>query len=291
VAFSVYILVCADGTYFSGVAKNLAERIRFHELGLNVRTSLRLPIQLVYQKSFTTIRTAIEYEKLIQTFAPTQIKALIDGTFSPVFESNFESTSASEKGVGKVVILPATYLGNWAYFNQVVAAEKLILDTHERYEKQTYRSRCAILSANGNQQLVVPVIRPNGKASLMHEIEISYVENWQKDHLKALESAYRKSPFYAYFAEDLFSILRKKHVRLIDLNLELTTFILRALGSSCTVELGNETHESSIDHKKLVHPKTQPEIDQKLYQQVFANTHFEANMSCVDFLFNLGNWG
>lgn len=289
-AFTVYILSCADEMYFSGVAKNIAERIRFHEMGLHVGTSLRLPIQLLYQKSFADIRTAIEFEKLIQNLTHAEIKALINGTFSPEFTSNFESANASEKSVGKVVILPATYFGNWAYFNQVVSAEKLILDTHERYEKQTYRSRCAILSANGIQQLVVPVIRPNGKVSLMHEIEISYVENWQKDHLKAIESAYRKAPFYDYYAKDLFTILRKKHVRLIDLNLELTRFILKALGSSCTVELGNETHQSTVDHKKLVHPKTQPTCDQKPYQQVFATSHFESNLSCLDFLLNVGKW-
>ncbi|MEJ7658202.1 MAG: WbqC family protein [Hymenobacter sp.] len=42
-----------------------------------------------------------------------------------------------------------TYLPSIAFFQQVLAADALLLDAHEHYRKQTYRNRCLILTAQG----------------------------------------------------------------------------------------------------------------------------------------------
>ena len=291
-AFTVFILSCSDQSFHFGVTKNLGDRLAYHEEGKNPLTKSKLPVELVYQTTVEELRDAQATVSELKSYSEEKLYLLIAGKIEIKPASLIHK--AKQKTINPEIaplILPAVYLGNLSYFETVSKCSMLILDSEERYEKQTFRSRCTILSANGLQNLVIPVIRTNGKDTRMKNVQISYVENWQKDHLKAIESAYRKAPFYDYYAKDLFTILRKKHVRLIDLNLELTRFILKALGSTCTVELGNETHQSTVDHKKLVHPKTQPKCDQKPYQQVFASSHFESNLSCLDFLFNVGKWG
>ncbi|MFW5699856.1 MAG: WbqC family protein, partial [Bacteroidota bacterium] len=97
------------------------------------------------------------------------------------------------------IILPTAYFGNIEYYSLIKQADNVLIEAHEHYIKQTYRNRCEIATANGPLALTVPVKFSNTKKTTIKDVRIDYDTNWQKIHFKAIESAYRKSPFYEHF--------------------------------------------------------------------------------------------
>ncbi|AZI66641.1 GIY-YIG nuclease family protein [Kaistella daneshvariae] len=76
----VYILKCADQTYYTGVTSNLEQRFEEHQRGLNTGsyTHKRLPVELVFYCTFMDINVAIEFEKKIKKWSQAKNLALID---------------------------------------------------------------------------------------------------------------------------------------------------------------------------------------------------------------------
>ncbi|MFK7756641.1 MAG: GIY-YIG nuclease family protein [Flavobacteriales bacterium] len=76
----VYILLCADGTYYTGSTKYLSVRIDQHANGEGANyTSKRLPIELLYVEEYPRIDWAFEREKQIQGWSRAKKQALMDG--------------------------------------------------------------------------------------------------------------------------------------------------------------------------------------------------------------------
>ncbi len=62
--YFVYILLCGDGSYYTGVTADLEKRLAEHQTGLTENyTSKRLPVRLVYSATFQDINHAIKIEK------------------------------------------------------------------------------------------------------------------------------------------------------------------------------------------------------------------------------------
>lgn len=287
--YTVFILLCSDGAFHIGVAKQFNDRLEYHNSGKNPFTKNRLPVDLVYQKLVEDVRDALAIEAHLKTYNSQELVRIINGELDVELQPHFQKPKSETGDHTKSLILPAVYFGNLSYFEAISTCTLLLLDGEERYEKQTFRSRCTLLSANGLQNLVVPVIRPNGKNTAMKDVQISYTENWQKDHLKAIESAYRKSPFYDYYAPELIAIFNQKFEKLIELNAAITSLLIRLMGWDIQVEITSPDQTSSIEAKRLVHPKTCPTPTKTEYHQIFSKGKFEPNLSLLDYLFNEGN--
>jgi len=79
----VYILKCADGTYYTGVTSNLTKRFYEHNAGIHPDsyTFNRRPLKLVFYCEFTDINLAIEKEKQIKKWSKAKKEALINGDY------------------------------------------------------------------------------------------------------------------------------------------------------------------------------------------------------------------
>ncbi|HLE91534.1 MAG TPA: GIY-YIG nuclease family protein [Anaerolineales bacterium] len=76
----MYILECADGSYYVGSTKNLEQRISEHLSGLGSRyTSGRLPVKLVYGEEYERVADAYYREKQVQNWSRAKREALING--------------------------------------------------------------------------------------------------------------------------------------------------------------------------------------------------------------------
>ena len=74
----VYILECADGSYYVGSTKDLERRVREHNEGTGAKyTARRLPVKLVYVAEFASIAGAYEHEKQLQGWGRAKREALI----------------------------------------------------------------------------------------------------------------------------------------------------------------------------------------------------------------------
>jgi putative endonuclease len=78
----VYILKCADGSYYTGCTSNLDQRIYQHQHGVFPGyTSSRRPVKLVWSDEFPDIRQAISMERQIKGWSRKKKEALIRGDF------------------------------------------------------------------------------------------------------------------------------------------------------------------------------------------------------------------
>jgi predicted GIY-YIG superfamily endonuclease len=90
----MYILECADGTYYVGSTKDLDKRIMQHQSGKGSRyTSGRLPVKLVYGEEYERVVDAYTREKQIQNWSRAKREALINGEYEklpPLAKKKFE---------------------------------------------------------------------------------------------------------------------------------------------------------------------------------------------------------
>ena len=69
--YFLYILKCADGTYYTGMTNNLERRLWEHESGVNetAYTYCRRPVELQFYEEFTDVKQCIEFEKKIKKWS------------------------------------------------------------------------------------------------------------------------------------------------------------------------------------------------------------------------------
>jgi len=76
----MYILLCADGLYYTGSTKDLDRRMEEHQLGMGANfTRKKLPVKLMYYEEFDRIDEAYNREKQIQRWSKSKKAALISG--------------------------------------------------------------------------------------------------------------------------------------------------------------------------------------------------------------------
>lgn len=76
----MYILECADGSYYTGSTNNLELRLQQHQSGEGANhTKKRLPVKLVYYEEFPRIDEAFYREKQVQGWSRKKKEALIRG--------------------------------------------------------------------------------------------------------------------------------------------------------------------------------------------------------------------
>lgn len=182
------------------------------------------------------------------------------------------------------MVLHTTYLGPVGWYAALLGGGACI-SGGECYRRQTERNRCTIATANGVQQLTVPVTLPSRQSTHcpIKEVRISDHGNWQRQHWQALQSAYGMSPFFDYYADDLRPFYEKKWEWLFDYNNEMTSTVLRLFGLDSTVEVTDST---------AVHPCSEFCGAVERYYQTFERRHgFLKDMSVIDLLCNEGPEG
>ena len=191
------------------------------------------------------------------------------------------------------VLLSTTYFGPIQWYQKLYRADEVWIERCERFQKQTYRNRCIIATANGPQALTVPVV--HDPEALPGAQRISDHGNWRHLHWNALQSAYGDSPFFMYYEDDLrpfFSEHRWEY--LFDFNEAIRQTICQLLDIHPHVSYTTAytPSPSTTDYRTAIQPKQpapDPDFTPRRYYQVYEAKHgFMPNLSIVDLLFNMG---
>lgn len=201
------------------------------------------------------------------------------------------------------VILSTAYLPTVQYFSKLLSYKEVVLEKHETYPRQTYRNRCEVLTANGKLPLVIPVVRPNGNSTKISDVRIDYSVKWQREHWRALESAYKNSAYFELIEDEFRPFYESKEWDLLwDFNITIINTIVEILGLKVSIGCTNEfirdyTADIGHDFRFSIHPKPQHSIRDdsftaKSYFQVFSDRYgFTPNLSVFDLLCNCGREG
>jgi hypothetical protein len=184
-------------------------------------------------------------------------------------------------------VFQTAYFPSLAYVRALAHDTAPIIEIYEHFVKQSIRTRCEILTANGVLQLNVPIIHESGKKLVLKDCQIDYSKNWISDHWRAIESAYANAPHFEHYAHDLEAIYRQKPRTLLELNSLIWSWLAACLGFEPQLKYSSTyLGESSTDKKEWLGRN----IDAtKEYLQLFESPGlFVSNLSILDGLFNEG---
>ncbi|MEM9023959.1 MAG: WbqC family protein [Bacteroidota bacterium] len=186
---------------------------------------------------------------------------------------------------------PLFYFGPVLYYAALAQHEEVAFEAWEHYPKQSFRNRCVIYGANGPLALSIPTERPRERVPV-NRMRIAYGEDWQQLHWRSLETAYRSSPYFEFYEDDLAPLFSEQPVNLQAFTEATHRTVLRLLGWEQPFHYTDRYAEASGPDPRTSFPakKTHPgAADLPEYAQVFSPKFgFQPNLSILDLLCNEG---
>lgn len=219
-----------------------------------------------------------------------------------------------------VSIIQPAYLPWLGYFHRIWMSDLHIVLDHvqvDRNSKTKFANRNKIRTPDGWCWITVP-IKTKGRGGTMNinQLEVDDTSKWRRKNWSAIWHNYTKSEFFSQHKDFFETVYNRSVSRLIDINMSLTHYLLKALGITTPLifssqmeacgtknnlilnlcrEVGATTYISGpfgrdylqldkfkrcqirVVYHDYVHP---------VYQQ--SHPQFEPFMSVIDLLFNAG---
>lgn len=214
-------------------------------------------------------------------------------------------------------ILQPSYLPWLGFFEQIYRSDIFVIYDDVQYDKDGWRNRNRIKTANGIQWLTVPVHVKFEEKPLIYEVKIDNTMNWRKKHLRSIKQNYSKAPFYSKYINIFEEAYSKEWEYLVEINMFFILKLVDCFGMNdkkivrssslkikgdriqkliniCKIFNANIFYEGSagrnyIDEKEFAMHGIRVEYqDYKhpVYRQLYGD--FISHLSVIDLLFNHG---
>ncbi|PHN93285.1 hypothetical protein CSC80_10140 [Maribacter sp. 6B07] len=190
-------------------------------------------------------------------------------------------------------VIHPSYFPNILTFSYVLH-EPTCWEVHDNYQKQTFRNRTYISNDRGKHILSIPIIHV-GKEQGRQKYKDVLIDNsypWQRQHWRTLQTAYRTSPFFEFYEDEIKPLYDQPYDKLLDYNLKTIETIFECLQMEMPKESTKEFEVSLSEHEDfrfLINTKLKHNLTIEPYTQVFGDRHgFIPNLSILDLLFNMG---
>ena len=178
-------------------------------------------------------------------------------------------------------------------------AGTLLVDLEEKHLPLRHsHHRYMIDGPNGVQTLTVPLVgSTNNMMTPLRDVLISEHGDWRRLHWGALFSAYGRSPYFDYVADDLSRVIHGSQRYLHDFNQQLHEVIVDFMDLPLiTRYIDNRDHleEGILDLRGRIAMKkadTLPIDNVPYYQMWTASQGFAPNLSILDLMMNMGREG
>ena len=159
-----------------------------------------------------------------------------------------------KKEIGMKTLIHPTYFPNIEFFSHLLKSKNLIFEINDFYQKQTFRNRASIYGSNGRLNLIIPVSFSSSKKEKLKDIRICNNNNWQKNHLKSIQIAYRSSPYFEFFEDYFIEVFEKKEEFLIDITIKSIRIIFKILEKDLKFKFTSsfqDNYNSNSDFRNL----------------------------------------
>ncbi|MFA6129444.1 MAG: WbqC family protein [Candidatus Omnitrophota bacterium] len=201
------------------------------------------------------------------------------------------------------------------FFNKMTLVDEFIYLDNVQFKKRYFENRNKIRTAKGWEWCCVPVMTKGSFSQEIKDVQIDYIQNWQRKYLNKLKSHYGKTKYFAEVFAGIEGEINKNHPALLGLNIGLITWVRNYLGITTKTALASQicsgkgsdlilgiclkrkadTYFSGPDGRNYLksgefdkakialryHDFTHP-----VYKQKYES--FISHMSIVDLLFNYG---
>ena len=100
-----------------------------------------------------------------------------------------------------VAILQPGYLPWLGFFEQMYRSDVFVVYDDVQYDKEGWRNRNRIKTANGMQWLTIPIMVKFESHPLICEVKIDKKINWRKKHLSSIKQNYSKAPYFKSYID------------------------------------------------------------------------------------------
>jgi len=191
-----------------------------------------------------------------------------------------------------MILLSTAYYGNIRYYTKFFQDQPVVIEAHENYQKQSYRNRCRILTANGLADLTVPVVKDSGNKIPIKDVRIDYSKPWRHQHWYSIMSAYKNSAYYDYYYDIFEPLYSERFEFLWDLNEVIREKIFNLLKIKFEIKYSEDFYgDVENDFRNSISPKKKYNVVDKNFQlveyyQVFSDKYdFFPDLSIIDLIF------
>jgi hypothetical protein len=191
------------------------------------------------------------------------------------------------------LLLHPGYFPNIANFAAIVQND-ICWEVMDNFQKQTYRNRCYICTDLGKHMLNIPIKHVGNRKGKQRygDVKIDNDYPWQRQHWRTLETAYRTSPFFEFYEDDIAPLYHNTFHSLMDFNLKTIETVCECLQIKMPqdrTKVFEVEVTDKIDGRILINSKANFQFQQPEYVQVFEDRNdFIPNLSILDLLFNEG---
>jgi hypothetical protein len=188
----------------------------------------------------------------------------------------------------KSPLLPLLFLPPIPYFSTLAQSkEGIYLEACENYQRQTYRNRVDLLSAQGIETFSIPIVKGRSRQAYINT-KIDWSVDWSRRLWLTIQTLYNKSPWFEHFEEELKQATYHKEDLLFNYNLNWLTTCLEILSIKTTIR-HTKTYQKEhsyriVDYRETFGGRKRPGIVYAIpYQQVFSQ-EFAPNLSILDLI-------
>jgi hypothetical protein len=192
-----------------------------------------------------------------------------------------------------VALFATYYFPTVEYFLLLARFNKINIEAHEHFPKQTNRNRTHVLSSNGVQTLSIPLIQTHQKI-FTGAVEIDLNTNWKIQHWRSITIAYNRSAFFEFYCDKIEEVFFKEEKSLLVFNTEIIKLLIELFKLKAEINFSESYQRETENDFRFISDKknTTPTLETnfKKYPQVFSTKFdFAKNLSIIDLLFNSGN--
>lgn len=217
-----------------------------------------------------------------------------------------------------IAVHQPNYLPYLGFFDKMQQSDVFVIYDDAQFSKEDFQHRNKIRIFHDWTWLTVPVEKermPIKDIRIRNELKTKDL-SWADHHLSLILENYQKSKYFEKYEPELRRIYSNKYNKLVDINLELISFIKEAFNINTEIVLSSEMGFTSKSTKRLVEIVTElggdtylsgamgiryleeslfsnkginvmyQYFEHPVYKQVYPG--FVPNMSAIDSLFNMG---
>jgi len=171
------------------------------------------------------------------------------------------------------------YFGSTHLWSDALAVGGFTFRQNEHYQRRTQRNRTVIANSHGRQTLSIPLLGGKHQRCPILEVQISYAEDWRRQHLLSIQAAYGSAPFYLAFEDELQALFSRKPDTLWEWNYGLVEWVKDIVAPQLVLAKAEDWKpeiDTQVDSLK-------PSDKLLAYPQLFAErTGWLSNLSMLD---------
>jgi len=199
-----------------------------------------------------------------------------------------------------MLITDYQYFGPICFIELIYNQKHLCFDKEAAFTKMSFKNRMVILSAQGPLNLTIPILGGREQKTAIKDILIAYDAPWQAQHFKAIQTCYKRAPYFEYYEAGIEKLYATKKEYLVDFLEDCHQFLQKSIKGQWALidwkeNINEEVKKISAElevnsmHKTMLpwQPNNYDQFAiQHTYMQVFESSKgFIPNLSILDWLF------